>query len=235
MGGSGTSAVQNDPDMNAICGVNTNNGVSSNLTSFLKVHNSLSITYSLQKNMQPMPHPATHPIMMALVSLSAARELSGPYSNSSVNIALIPSTTVPVSINNVNCVTILTIISQIMLALAGALVAEALGKLQTLILCFLNAYTTVFQATVTVVACTTYHIKLAVANADDQSLNTGVFLQESSFSSNPIDVTTTYSNPLIDTTMVEGWNQQSSLLVSTHSYLTGYYSANLCRYSLKWY
>jgi len=119
---------------------------------------------------------------------------STPYSN--YNIALIPGTTTPVSIYNVNngssntgpCVNCQYYVDNT----NGQYVA-------------LDAFTTVLTAEAWVFPCTSYHIKIAIGDAGDQIYDSGVFLQAGSFSSNAPSITqSTATN--IDTVAVEGCN-----------------------------
>ncbi len=93
--------------------------------------------------------------------------ISGPYSNNAINIALIPGTLLPVTIDNVNDWSY----SQYYNNNAGGTAIEYDG------------YTTVLTATAVVQQCQTYHIKLAIADSHDQAYDSGVFFEEGSFSS----------------------------------------------------
>lgn len=116
--------------------------------------------------------------------------ISGSYSNGAENIALIPGTNLPVSINNVN---------------NGAGNAgpcencEYYNQLENDNFAWTNpddiiytdpyymqydGYTDVLTAMAVVQCGETYHIKLAVADANDQVLDSGVFLERESFTSN---------------------------------------------------
>lgn len=114
--------------------------------------------------------------------------VSGPNpsggSYTSYNIARIPNTTLPVTINNVN---------------AGSYSQyyvnnDVLGG-TTIVY---DGFTTVLTAWLRVTPCVQYHIKLAVGDAGDESFDSGVFLEANSFSSPTLNVSTTYVN---DTTI----------------------------------
>lgn len=102
---------------------------------------------------------------------------AGPFSNGAENIALIPGGTTPVAINNLN---------------NGYSATEpATGPCNNCAYYVENgggatvqydAFTTVLTAEAVVVPCQTYHIKMAVADAGDHVYDSGVFLQEGSFS-----------------------------------------------------
>lgn len=69
--------------------------------------------------------------------------------------------------------------------------------------------THVFSATYTVQCNQTYHMKFGIADALDSMLDTGVFLEQNSFTSNNVTSTTTFSNPLTGQLLVEGCNEVS--------------------------
>lgn len=102
--------------------------------------------------------------------------ISGPFTNDAINIALIPNTTTPVSINNVNAITN----NQYYVDNEGGLCVEY------------DAFTAVLTATAEVVACETYHIKLAVADVGDGVFDSGVFIQAQSLSTGAATIVPTY-------------------------------------------
>jgi hypothetical protein len=102
----------------------------------------------------------------------------GPYSNGSENIALIPLTNIPVTINTVNC--------------GNPYNCEYyctncqffVNNSQVLFTQY-DAFTTVLTAWAEVEPYQTYHIKLDVGDGLDHVYDSGVFLQASSFCSGP--------------------------------------------------
>ncbi|MBS1548054.1 MAG: choice-of-anchor L domain-containing protein [Bacteroidetes bacterium] len=111
--------------------------------------------------------------------------LSGPFTNNAVNIALVPGTSVPITINTINS------------GVPGAgdptdcnnadpnwqnnsiyFVDNASGSTVAF-----NGFTTVLTAYAQVQCGQTYHIKLAIGNGTDESLQSGVFLEAGSFTS----------------------------------------------------
>ena len=105
--------------------------------------------------------------------------ITGPYSNNGVNIALIPNTTTPVAINNVNQ----NLNTQYYISNASGLTVQYDG------------FTTVLTAWHVVIPCQQYHIKLAISDVADHAYDSGVFLEENSFSSTAIGVSTNYNSP----------------------------------------
>ncbi len=65
-----------------------------------------------------------------------------------------------------------------------------------------NGYTNVFTAISAVQCNQTYHIRLAIADGTDDYLDSGVFLEAGSFSSDAVNVTVATVSG--DTTIVEG-------------------------------
>lgn len=104
--------------------------------------------------------------------ISGQNPSGGNYNNQ--NVALIPSTTTPVSINNVNAIT------------NAAFYVTNNGST-----CSYDAFTTPITATFNVVPCSTYTIRLLIADGGDSSYDSAVFLEENSFGSAPFNITTT--------------------------------------------
>jgi len=102
--------------------------------------------------------------------------ISGPGIIGSQNIALLPSTAIPVSINNVNDVSNNTYYINN---------GDGSTSPQNTNPSFIqyDGFTTVLTARALVQPCQTYHLKLAVADAGDFALDSGVFLKAGSLSS----------------------------------------------------
>jgi hypothetical protein len=102
--------------------------------------------------------------------------ISGAGITGNQNIALIPSTTTPVAINNVNHFTNQTYyVNNNTFSNCGGLPAQSPAEVS------MDGFTTVFTATATVVPCSTYHIKLALADVQDGLYASAVFLKAGSF------------------------------------------------------
>jgi gliding motility-associated-like protein len=126
--------------------------------------------------------------------------ISGPGITGSANIALVPGTSTAVTINNVN-----------LYSNASYYFDNENPQGQTV---QFDGFTTVLEATVNVIACETYHIKLAVADAGDASYDSGVFLEAGSFESG-ISAAYIISESADDSSMYEGCS--TSDLIFTRS------------------
>jgi hypothetical protein len=131
--------------------------------------------------------------------ISGPNPAGGTYVNQ--NIALIPKTNLAVSMNNINfgnefgdcpkgtsCVNCEYLIDN----------CESNTSIQY------DAYTFVLTAMAAVVPCQTYHLKIAVADASDEVLDTGVFLEAGSFSSPGVSLEPVYSTASGEKIAVEG-------------------------------
>lgn len=130
--------------------------------------------------------------------LSGPNPGGGNYNNE--NIAKIPGTNIPVAINTVNSGTP-----------GGSYPSSGCQSLAYSSLYTDNSggttiqydgFTHVLEASATVVACSTYHIKIAIADVSDGNYDSGVFLQAKSFSSPAVSISAVGSS--FDSTMVEG-------------------------------
>lgn len=128
---------------------------------------------------------------------------SGPYSNNSANIAIIPGTTLPVTINNLNNGTN---------GITGPCnycefyINNPAGGDDTVI--EYDGFTTVLTAEAEVQCGETYHIKIAVADVGDTGWDSAVFLEAGSFTSNQIDFDLQLVDMAVDdSTLFEGCGQ----------------------------
>ncbi|WP_165836319.1 choice-of-anchor L domain-containing protein [Taibaiella soli] len=112
--------------------------------------------------------------------------ISGPGIVGRKNLALVPGTTIPVSINSINNVTNPNSYCTSMGAgspFTQYYVNNAAGTTITY-----GGFTTVLQAISAVTPCTTYHLKLAIADVGDAFYDSGVFLKAGSLTSNAVNV-----------------------------------------------
>ncbi len=137
--------------------------------------------------------------------------ITGPFSNGAINIALVPGTSVPISINTVNGG------SPTGGGLASTCAAADPNWQANSIYYYDNAgqsgvtvtydgFTVVMTAFALVQCGVQYHIKLAIGDGFDTTLDSGVFLEAGSFTSTGQVVPTLTTNTVSanDTTMFEG-------------------------------
>ena len=111
--------------------------------------------------------------------------IAGPYTGGAENIALVPGTTIPVAINNVNNGTTGTgPCTNCAYWVNNPPIAGPIEPVEY------DAHTTVLQAASEVQCGETYHIKICIGDAGDNAWDSAVFLEASSFSSNGISVST---------------------------------------------
>ena len=115
--------------------------------------------------------------------------INGTFSNNSKNIALMPgSQTLYVTINNI-CANVFSRWDN-----AGGVNYQYDGL------------TRVFTAWHVVQPCSTYHIKLAIADAKDTKFDSGVFLEENSFGSPGVTINSVNTIPVLQNKALEGCN-----------------------------
>lgn len=107
--------------------------------------------------------------------------LTGPGIGTNVNVALVPGTNIPVAINSINNGQNISSFCTNMgpgSPFPAYFVDNITANGQTVAY---NGFTTRLEALATVSPCDTYHIKLAIANASDNALQSAVFLERNSF------------------------------------------------------
>jgi gliding motility-associated-like protein len=136
--------------------------------------------------------------------------ITGPFSNSAINIATIPGTNTPIGVNTVNSGVPSNFNSPAnCLAANPNFVADSQyfvsnqplqpGDVQ------FPGMTVTLTARGTVICGETYHIKLAIADASDGALDSGVFIEAGSFLSNEqILLVSQIEGGINDSTLVEG-------------------------------
>ncbi len=128
--------------------------------------------------------------------ISGPNPAGGNYVNH--NIALIPGTTTPVTIDNVNN------ISNSAYYINNGDGSTAPYNSSTQYIQY-DGYTVPLTALAPVVPCQQYHIKIAIADGGDGVWDSGVFLEANSFTTNSLNVNITYST-LVDSVAIEGCN-----------------------------
>lgn len=142
--------------------------------------------------------------------ISGPKPISGSYVKE--NIALIPSTTLPVSIKNINnqgC----SMYSQYYVNNGTGTTPLVNTTIQY------NGFTKRLTAIAPVVCGSTYHIKIAIADVQDANFDSGVFLEAGSFSSNSISIKAKVGFGSNDTTIFEGCGKSTFILRRSKSML----------------
>ncbi len=140
--------------------------------------------------------------------------IEGQYTNDAINIAEVPGTHLPVSIFNVNCGNAPQGCDPNLGSgnnceyLVDNLDTDNGGFSQF----NLDAYTTAFVADNGVSSCEWYHIKLAIGDAADDLLDSGVFLEKGSFDPGNVEKETTYTHPTVDSVLYESCNNHESVV-----------------------
>ncbi len=138
--------------------------------------------------------------------------IAGPYAappafpNGAINIAQIPSTTTPITISSIHP----GLNSQYYISNTTEQSHE------------FNGFTTVITIKYPVQCDSTYHFKIAVADCEDDYLDTGVFLEASSFSSAAVQVNVVTATG--DSTVIEGCTD--AILTFTRPDTIGSYTVN---------
>ena len=117
--------------------------------------------------------------------------LSGPGIVGSKNLAVIPGTNIPITVNSTTNPTITN-------ATGSISVCQAMGTGSPFSQYFVdnsngttvthNGFTKVFLAVSTVIPCSTYHLKLAIADGSDGILDSGTWIKAGSLTSNAINI-----------------------------------------------
>lgn len=130
--------------------------------------------------------------------------ISGPGIVGEQNIAVVPGTTTPVTINTINGGSN----AQYYINNAGGATVQYDG------------FTTVLTATSTVQACETYHLKLMIADGGDGMWDSGVFLAEGSLTSSVVQITT--STATADSTAYENCSNATVTFTLSQTLSTDY-------------
>ncbi|MFZ4398400.1 MAG: choice-of-anchor L domain-containing protein [Bacteroidales bacterium] len=146
--------------------------------------------------------------------ISGANPAGGNYVNQ--NIALVPGTNLPVSINTINGGTSMGSVSPCYLN--NTQYYHTLNQNLT----YLGA-TVPLTAWAKVVPCTSYHIKMAICDISNAIYDSGVFLEANSFTSPQLLVSKKLTNPAAsDTAMIRGCNNAVIKLKLPHRFSYNY-------------
>jgi len=189
-----TANVSSDPHLSAIANATVTNGVILEFD-FVPSGDSVVFRYIFGSDEYPEFSPSSFNDAFGLFlwgpGITGPHVLAG-YPNGGENIAYIPGTTTPITINNLG---------------PGATQYPQFYVDNTNINSYGDAIqydgtTTIMTAEAAVQCNQTYHIKFAISNVVDQSYDSGVFLEAGSFASDAVAVTVATVSG--DTTIVEG-------------------------------
>ncbi len=212
-GGVGTVAF--DPDLNALATNTVTNGVILEFD-FIPSGDTLSFKYMFASSEYPNYVCSNYNDVFGF--FISGPGIAGPYQNGAENIALVPNSTTEVSINTVNP------------GVAGGsgnptFCAAQDPNWQANAIYYTSQYATytgydynggtvVMVASANLQCGEVYHIKLAISNVGDQALDSGVFLESNSFSSEAVEIAVATVSG--DTSVVEGCsNAQFSFIRPT--------------------
>lgn len=126
--------------------------------------------------------------------------INGPFSGGAENIAVVPGTNDPVTINNINWETTdgLYNTNEVAQYGGGCTIGETQAPKPFSQLFGLDGFTAILTAEADVIPCETYHIKLVIADIGDGLFDSGIFLGQNSFISGEINASTNLSTGSID-------------------------------------
>jgi len=171
-----TNSAITDPDLASIASGGLNDVARFTIT-FIPTSDTLRFKYVFAS--EEYPEWACSPFNDVFGFFISGPGITGPFQNNGKNIALVPGTNTPVTINNIN---------------PGACGSQYIqyyndnstNNGQPVY----DAYLSVFIAEAVVIPCETYTIKLAVADVGDDAYDTGVFLEAKSFGTGSLKVET---------------------------------------------
>lgn len=193
-----TPMVTSDPDLVAISSAGVTNGAILEFD-FIPSGDTVSFRYMFGSDEYTEYSPSSY--NDAFGFFLSGPGISGPYSNGAMNIATIPNTTTPVTINNVNngltnsgpCVNCAYFVYNGDGDGTGVAYGNAIQY---------DGTTVVLTAVAQVQCGQTYHIKLAICNVGDTGYDSGVFIEADSFASDAVDISVATVSG--DTTVIEG-------------------------------
>ncbi|MFN5909905.1 MAG: choice-of-anchor L domain-containing protein, partial [Bacteroidota bacterium] len=203
----GTPSVSTDPHLNDIAAGSVTNGVVLEFD-FVPAGDTISFKYIFGSEEYPEFSPSTFNDAFGFFLWGPG--ISGPYAlggfpAGGANLAVIPGTSTPVTINNVGDAnnTQYYVFND-----NGSTYGTAIQYDGTTVLLTANA---------SVQCGETYHIKLAICNVGDQGWDSGVFLEANSFSSEAVQIAVATVSG--DTTVYEGCSDANFLFIRPETQL----------------
>ena len=175
------NGMPGDPDLNGLPGVIGTNDAATLEFDFIPQSDTLTFRYVFGSEEYPEFVNQYNDVFAFFIT--GDNPAGGTYVNE--NIALIPETTLPVSINNVNngpgnagpCINC-------------AYYVNNTGGVSIVY----DGFTTVLEAIAIVTPCSTYHMKLTIADDVDDIYDSGVFLEANSFSATGLIISSNFSS-----------------------------------------
>lgn len=202
-----------DPDLEAISGVNTNDAA---ILEFDFVALGEEISFEYVFGSEEYNDYACATVNDAFGFFLSGPGINGPFTNNAANLALVPGTDIPVTINSVN------------LGVPGifgnaANCASYSPNWSDHSVYFIDnpppnpdpfviqydGFTVVLEASASVICGETYHIKLAIADGGDTAFDSGVFLLQGSFDSAGVTISADLTNTVDENTIHENCGSAS--------------------------
>ncbi len=183
------SGVASDPDMEALSGTDEINDLVAYTITFIPISDTLRFRYVFAS--EEYPEYVCSDFNDVFGFFISGPGINGPYSNGAENIALIPETSLPVAINNVNPGLVGSSGAPINCTPPNGSLAYSQyynnnnGSLSGPVY---DGLTDVFTAEAVVFPCSTYTIKLVICDVADELFDSGVFLEAKSFGTGSLNV-----------------------------------------------
>jgi gliding motility-associated-like protein len=179
----------NDPDLDLLSTFNTNDAV---VLEFDFVPSGDSIVFQYVFGSEEYNEYVCGTVNDAFGFFLSGPGISGPFDNDAVNLAIVPDTDIPVTINTVNNGTVgnngsegnCTQVSPDWDQNTEYFIDNDLNQAPEAV--EYDGFTVVMTAATSVICGETYHIKMAIADGGDTAFDSGVFLEAASFSSNDV-------------------------------------------------
>lgn len=205
-----TANVSSDVHLNAIANSGVTNGIVLEFD-FIPSGDTISFNYIFGSDEYPEYSPSTYNDAFGFFLWGPG--ITGPYvlggyPGGGQNLAIIPGTSIPVTINNLGPGA-----GQYPQFYQNNLGGAAYGTAIEY-----DGTTTLLSANASVQCGQTYHIKLAISNVGDQAFDSGVFLQANSFSSEAVQVAVATVSG--DTTVIEGCTVADLMFIRPQSQIS---------------
>ena len=198
----------NDPDLDQLSTVNTNDAA---ILEFDFVPTGDSLTFFYVFGSEEYNEFVCGTVNDAFGFFLSGPGINGPFADNAINLALIPDTNIPVTINTVNNGNVgqngfldqCESVSPMWDENSAFFIDNSAMTAQVEVVEY-DGLTVVLRAYASVICGEDYHIKIAIADGGDTSLDSGVFLQKDSFSSEGVNLFAEFTSAVNDSTAYEG-------------------------------